>query len=129
MADVRPGAAKPGRAEVTAGRMGRPARLLILLGLALQIGVPLRQLFRPRPARFGWQMFSVRAPAPIVIALRKGGTRDTLRVDDYFAFRRGDLSPSYVDRLPPHLCGVIPDAEGIVLHRRAGAPAEIHRCG
>jgi hypothetical protein len=114
---------------VTAGRIGRPAQLVIFLALALQIGVPLRQLFRPRPARFGWQMFSVRPPPPIVIVLREGSARDTLHVDDYFAFRRGDLNPSYVEHLAPHLCAVIPDAQGIVLHRRAAAPAEIHRCG
>jgi hypothetical protein len=104
------------------------ARLLVVLGLAVQIGVPARQLFRPRQARFGWQMFSNPTPRPVVIAIRAAGARDTLRVDDYFAFRRGDLNPSYIERLPPHLCRVIPELEGVVIRRGVTAPAVVHRC-
>jgi hypothetical protein len=107
----------------------RIARLVVVLGLAVQIGVPARQLFRPRQARFGWQMFSNITPGPVVIVIRAAGTRDTLRVDDYFAFRRGDLSPSYIERLPPHLCRVIPELKGVVIHRGVSAPAEVHWCG
>jgi hypothetical protein len=108
---------------------GRSARLVIVLWLAVQIGVPIRQLFSPRQARFGWQMFSSRPQAPVVIAVREGGARDTLRLDDYFAFRRGDMSSSYIDRLPQHLCRVAPGVKRLIIHRSWRSPAEFHSCG
>jgi hypothetical protein len=70
--------------------------------LAIQILVPLYMLTRPRPARFGWQMYSG-AKAPLSITLiRKNGTEVTIPSDDYFGAYRGDLD--VIETLPAYLC-------------------------
>jgi hypothetical protein len=96
--------------------------------LAIQFAVPTALLFGRRPARFGWQMFSSHSVAPIVVAVRPDGSRAVLRVDDYFAFRRGDIDPRSFDRLPAHICRVEPAVASLFVRRRPGSPWETHAC-
>ena len=119
------GPSRPRR--LTTGRLG--AALFVAAYLALQVGVPTARLFAPRPARFGWQMFAAAPRSPLVVATRVDGRRDTLDVDAYFAFQRGDLSRSAYGKLWPHICRVSPTVERLTV-RWAQAPAspESHRC-
>ena len=107
------------------------ARALLCAGyLTLQVVVPAVLLLGPRPARFGWQMFAAHTVAPAFAVEHADGRRALVDVDDFFAFRRGDLDPAAFDRLPAHLCRVDPSIV-IVYERRAPDPAaaiETHPC-
>jgi hypothetical protein len=97
--------------------------------LAVQVGVPLARLTRPRQARFGWQMFSTAGPAPLLVAVRAGGARDTLDVGRFFAFRRGDLPRDAYAGLPAHACARTPGARAVLLSWPGdSAPAAIVPC-
>jgi len=97
--------------------------------LMLQFGVPTALLFAPRPARFGWQMFATHTLSPAFAVEHADGSRALVQIDDYFAFRRGDLDPRVFDRLPAHLCRIDPSVV-MVYERRPGpaAPVEKHPC-
>ena len=63
----------------------------ILLWLAVQVGVPLWQLTRPRPVRFGWQMYAnVRYP-PWITGIRTDGSSVQLSAHRYLANFRYDF--------------------------------------
>jgi hypothetical protein len=50
-----------------ARRHGRGVLAGLIVGfLALQVAVPAISLFGPRPVRFGWHMYTVYAPTPLV---------------------------------------------------------------
>ena len=98
--------------------------------LVVQVVVPAVQLLGPRPARFGWQMFAAHTIAPAFIVENADGRHARVDVDDFFAFRRGDLDPAVFDRLPPHLCRLDPQIT-VVYERRVpdpAAPIETHPC-
>jgi hypothetical protein len=115
------------RNRLTTGRLG--AALFVAAYLALQVGVPTARLFAPRPARFGWQMFAAAPRSPLVVATRVDGRRDTLDVDAYFAFQRGDLSRSAYGKLWPHICRVDPTAARLTVRWPGSAtPPESHQC-
>ena len=114
-------------------RWTRPIIVRALVGavfLGLQFGVPTVALFRQRPARFGWQMFAAHTVSPAFAVERTDGTRTLVTVDDWFAFRRGDLGPAAYDRLPAHLCHVDPSIVTVYERRTpdAAAPIESHPC-
>jgi len=98
------------------------AAAFALLFLALQVGVPLVRLFGPRPARFGWQMYAATTPLPTLVGVRADGGRDTLAVGDYFAFLRSDLAPSAFERLPRHVCTVVPGLRAVEYQGLTGSP-------
>ncbi len=106
----------------------RARAALSLVFLSLQVAVPTALLFGPRPARFGWQMFSAHTTAPVFAVEHADGSRALVDVDDYFAFRRGDLDPAVFDRLPAHLCRI--DATVVTVYeRRPGETTiEAHPC-
>lgn len=104
--------------------------LLCAAYVSVQIVVPAVLLLGPRPARFGWQMFAAHTIAPAFAVEHADGRRAMVDVDDFFAFRRGDLDPAVFDRLPPHLCRVDPSIT-TVYERRVpdpAAPIEAHPC-
>ena len=110
---------------MTAGRA-----LLYGAYLTVQVVVPSVLLFGSRPARFGWQMFAAHTVAPAFAVEHADGSRARVNVDDYFAFRRGDLDPTVFDRLPAHLCRVDPLIV-TVYERRVpdpDVPIEVHPC-
>ena len=90
--------------------------------------MPSLLLFGPRPARFGWQMFASHSVAPVIVAIRADGSRRAPRVDDYFAFRRGDIAPDSLARLPAHVCRVEPGIERVLVQWRDGGEWELHFC-
>jgi len=60
-------------------------------------------------------MFSVAGPVPVLVAVRAGGGRDTLDVERFFAFRRGDLPREAYAALPAHVCARVPRARAVEL--------------
>jgi len=104
--------------------------LLCGVYLTLQIVVPAVLLLGPRPARFGWQMFAAHTVAPAFAVEYADGHRALVDVDDFFAFRRGDLDPAVFDRLPAHFCRVDPSIVTVYEHRVPDpeVPIEVHPC-
>jgi hypothetical protein len=121
--------ARDGSRGARRGARTLSAAAFVAAYLAVQIGVPTARLFAPRPSRFGWQMFAAAPRAPLVVATRTDGGRDTLDVDAYFAFQRGDLSRSAYDKLWPHICRVGPTVERVTVRwPGSAASTESHRC-
>jgi hypothetical protein len=70
-----------------------------------QVTIPLWQLREPRPARWGWQMYSVTVPHPVMSGIRENGDRVRLRASTYLAHYRFELT-DYADRLAATACRV-----------------------
>lgn len=69
----------------------RPAGLtLVVVALALQIAVAALALTEPRPARYGWQMYSAVPYTPVAWILRGDEERD-LAVNDLFVSGRAEI--------------------------------------
>lgn len=95
--------------------------------LAIQIAVPLFQLIlAPRPARFGWQMYSVVSAAPrFELSMRDGAARP-LDIAPYVTSMRADVP--LVQFLPPHLCALFPDAAAVSYALDGGARTGTYQC-
>ena len=105
--------------------MKNAPRTFFILYLAVQTIVPVVQLFRPRPARFGWQMFSGTS-VPTQVKIRTPAGERAIPADEmakHVGNWRGDLS---LDKhLPPHLCRRYPEASAVLLYNlEADEPRE-----
>lgn len=100
-------------------RRHRLLMLLVLLVLLCQIAVPVVQLFKPRPARFGWQMYATGRDHPQIALVLPDGQTLPVTVTDHLAYLRRDayLQPA----LTPHLCRTHPAALA-VRYTPAGSP-------
>jgi hypothetical protein len=95
--------------------------------VALQALVPLFQLLiAPRPARFGWQMFSISAPPPDFAVVRADGSSAPVAIESYVASFRGDVPLAQF--LPAHLCRVVPGAVAVRVQPQGAQQAEVHQC-
>ncbi|HVS65983.1 MAG TPA: hypothetical protein VMT85_21050 [Thermoanaerobaculia bacterium] len=85
--------------------------------LLVQIGLPLFQLARPRPARFGWQMYSAVRPVDIFFVDRAGERRaiDGALLD----LVRADLDA--LDAIAPELCANPAVVRVVEVERSTGA--------
>ena len=70
---------------------GPAAASIAAVILVVMIGIPLAGFLGPRPARFGWQMYTVANAAPEAWALAADGVREPLDLVNRFAVLRGDL--------------------------------------
>ena len=62
--------------------LGRATRRWAVIGaILLMVAVPAAALFEPRPARFGWQMFTAMAPVPAAWVERDDGTEEPIDVE------------------------------------------------
>ncbi len=89
--------------------------------LALQLALPMLQLFQPRPARFGWQMYSGFTPHAKLSVI----TSDSIiEVDpDQFVVRpRLDFVAA---DLPGHLCSRVSGATTIRMSFENQEPEEV----
>jgi hypothetical protein len=94
--------------------------------LVIQVGIPLIQLWAPRPARFGWQMFTAR-PAPTRYTLVfHDGTRKPVDLEPYVAKSRGEMDVETA--LPPHLCRVVPDLASVLVLPPGARQPRVHPC-
>jgi hypothetical protein len=97
-----------------------------VLFLLIQVGVPLLRLWSPRPARFGWQMFSA-SPQQIAFSLvLRDGTSQPVSLGRYVAQSRGEVDLE--DRLPPHLCRVVPDVASVEITKPGSTQRRVYRC-
>jgi hypothetical protein len=76
--------------------------LWAIVFLGAQIAVPAWQLTRPRPARFGWQMYAGGARASHFAAVGRDGSVTAVALDEYVVRSRDDLD--LVRYLPPAVC-------------------------
>ena len=95
--------------------------------LAVQIVIPLIQLaWSPRPARFGWQMYSVGSATPRFELIMRDGTDKPLDITPYVTSLRGDVP--LVRFLPPHLCTLFPEAAAVRYQTDDGLQAGTYQC-
>jgi hypothetical protein len=94
--------------------------------LTVQIAVPIVQLASPRPARFGWHMWTARRRAPQFSVVMKDGSVRPADVSIYLASSRGEMDAGAV--LPPHLCRVIPDIAAVEIRARGSNAVQLYRC-
>lgn len=80
--------------------------------LAVQAAVCLVQLWGPRPARFGWQMYAgFKNPVQYLVVDRSGEERQ-IKINRYIAFPRGDVDD--VERkVTPLICNDHPEAQTV----------------
>ncbi len=89
--------------------------------------IPLVQLaWSPRPARFGWQMYSVVSAAPRFELIMRDGTAKPLDITPYVTSLRGDVPLARF--LPPHLCTLFPDAAAVHYQMDDGSQAGTYQC-
>lgn len=95
------------------------AAVFFIAFLGVQIALPIYKLFVPRPAQFGWQMFSDRhRPARLSLVLRSGETRP-LDPSVYLETTRGDLRFEW--ELARHLCRTHSQLAAVRLEPERGA--------
>jgi hypothetical protein len=95
--------------------------------LAAQILIPLAQLaWSPRPARFGWQMYSVVSVAPHFELIMRDGAVKSLDITPYVTSLRGDVPLARF--LPAHLCRLFPDAAAVHYQMDDGSQAGTYQC-
>ena len=88
-------------------------RTFFFVYLALQITVPVVQLFRPRPARFAWQMFSG-ISVPLRVEVKSGTDTRDIDLHEIVGNWRGDLDAE--KHLPPFLCRRFPESTSVLLY-------------
>jgi hypothetical protein len=95
--------------------------------LAIQIAVPIVQLvWAPRPARWGWQMYSVISTAPQFELISRDGAARPLDITPYVTSMRADVPLARF--LPPHLCKLFPDAAAVSYALGNGEQAGTYQC-
>ena len=101
---------------------------VVVTYLALQLLVPAVMLFRPRPQRFGWQMFTNVPVFPWMVLHRNTGRRDTLDINRYFAMRRPELALGDLGFVATHVCRVTPDAALVELTVPPDSTPRLYPC-
>jgi len=95
--------------------------------LIVQVLTPIVQLISaPRPARFGWQMFSVSAPPPSFAVTLDDGTTRPIAIELFVTSLRGDVPLSQF--LPPHLCRVVPHVVAVRYQFHEASQSETYLC-
>lgn len=92
-------------------RADRRAAAAFLLIAAAQVGLPLASLWQPRPARWGWQMYSAAVHFPRIAVVRRDGSEVEIRLDDHVVRARTDVALRSL--LPPHLCRTLTAAAAV----------------
>ena len=113
----------------TVGRIA-PNRLAAIPFFAIfvlvQTVVPLVKLASPRPARFGWQMFSGRQPGARFSLVLRDGTRQPVNLARYVALSRGEVNLETA--LPPHLCRVVPGLASVQITPPNASAPRVYKC-
>jgi|SRR4051812_3390624 len=103
------------------------AACFFVVFLAAQILIPLAQLvWAPRPARFGWQMYSVESEAPRFELILRNGVTKPLDITPYVTSLRGDVPLARF--LPRHLCTLFPNAAAVHYQMANGSQAGTFQC-
>src|SRR4030095_13576331 len=104
----------------------RLVAIFFLSFLLIQIVVPIVQLTAPRPARFGWQMWSARRKPVRFFVVMKDGTIRPADLSRYIGWSRGELD--LTDRLPPHLCHVVSDITAVQIELPGSETRNVYTC-
>ena len=102
------------------------ATAFFVLFLLIQTAVPLVQLWAPRPARFGWQMFSAKQQRARFSLVLHDGTVQPAKLDLYVAQSRGEVDLE--EALPPHLCRVVPDLAAVQITAPDAKQPRLYKC-
>lgn len=102
------------------------ATAFFVLFLLIQTAVPLVQLWEPRPARFGWQMFSAGPQRPRFSLVMRDGTTRPADLRLYVAHSRGEVDLEKA--LPQHLCRVVPDVASVQITTPDSKPMRVYKC-
>jgi hypothetical protein len=94
--------------------------------LTVQVVVPFKLLASPRPARFGWQMWSVGTAFPRFRIVLEDGTTQPPDLSVYVAMSRGEVDLR--DALPPHLCRVIPGVVAVEIRTPGSDVPSVYSC-
>ena len=94
--------------------------------LAIQIVVPVVKLTAPRPARFGWHMWSARKRNPQFVLIMKDGGASPVILSTYLGLSRGELDIR--EAMPPHLCRVVPDVASVQIKPLDSEPSWVYSC-
>ena len=94
--------------------------------LVVQMAVPAIQWRGPRPARFGWQMWSVPVALPRFVTVMHDGSRHDADLVRYVGVGRGEMDLR--DALPPHLCRVVPDIAAVEVRDPRGDTTRVIAC-
>ena len=106
--------------------MSAGATVFFVLFLAIQTAVPLVQLWAPRPARFGWQMFTGTPQRPRFSLVMRDGTRRPADPGRYVAHSRGEVDLEKA--LPQHLCRVVPDLASVQITAPDSKQPRVYKC-
>jgi hypothetical protein len=90
-------------------------RLALTLLLLTQFALPAALLLAPRPARWGWQMYSTTSPAVALTLLGADGAATPLDTGDYLGWNRGEIDAATA--LPPFVCAQHPGARAVLVRR------------
>jgi hypothetical protein len=101
------------------------AAAFIAIFLALQVAVPAIALFGPRPARFGWQMYSALPPVPKAWTVAADGSEKPVDLATLFAAQRAEID--YESVLREGLCDAT-GANAIRIQATEDAPIEEIAC-
>ena len=102
------------------------ATAFFVLFLVIQTAVPLVQLWAPRPARFGWQMFSGRQQTPRFSLVMRDGRSRPANLRLYVAYSRGEVELEKA--LPPHLCRVVPGVASVQITAPGSNQPRVYKC-
>lgn len=102
------------------------AAMFFLLFVLIQTGVPLAKLFAPRPARFGWQMFTAKPQRVRFTLVMRDGTQKPVDLARYVGLSRGEVSLE--NALPRHLCRVVPDVASVQITAPNSKQPRVHPC-
>lgn len=100
--------------------------VFFVLFLSIQTAVPLVKLWAPRPARFGWQMFSGRQERARFSLVMRDGTSRPVNLALYLAQSRGEMDPD--EALPQHLCRVVPDVASVQVTAPGSKASRVYKC-
>lgn len=117
---------EPGHDEVPWTGKDIAAAAFFLLFLLIQTAVPLVRLWAPRPARFGWQMFSAAPQRTRYILILRDGTRKPASLAPFVAQSRGEMD--LMKAIPRHLCRVIPDLAAVQIVAPDSEVPQVHTC-
>jgi hypothetical protein len=94
--------------------------------LTIQIAVPIVKLTSPRPARFGWHMWTARRRNPQFTLVMKDGTTSPVDLSTYLGLSRGELD--FREAMPAHLCRVVPDVVEVQTQTLDSESPKVHSC-
>lgn len=94
--------------------------------LILQVGIPLAQLWAPRPARWGWQMYATLPSTPTFSVVLANGSVQPVEPSVHLTYVRMDINLQAV--LPRHLCQTVADAVTVQIHHSQTAQWQEYLC-